>query len=53
MDNEVKLADFRFRANERFLYEYDFGDSVLSTNGTENRLKIGRLTPDRSLQREH
>ncbi len=24
--DEVKLADFRFRLNERFLYEYDFGD---------------------------
>ncbi len=23
----VRLADFQFRTNERFLYEYDFGDS--------------------------
>src|SRR3954453_4876605 len=22
----VRLADFQFRTNERFLYEYDFGD---------------------------
>jgi len=22
----VRLADFQFRPNERFLYEYDFGD---------------------------
>jgi hypothetical protein len=24
---QVRLADFKFRRNERFLYEYDFGDS--------------------------
>jgi Plasmid pRiA4b ORF-3-like protein len=24
--SEVKLADFQFRVNERFIYEYDFGD---------------------------
>ena len=24
---QVRLADFQFRRNERFLYEYDFGDS--------------------------
>jgi hypothetical protein len=24
---QVRLADFRFRINERFLYEYDFGDT--------------------------
>ena len=24
--DEIKLVDFRFRVNERFLYEYDFGD---------------------------
>jgi hypothetical protein len=23
---QVRLGDFRFRPNERFLYEYDFGD---------------------------
>src|SRR5512143_2594368 len=25
--SRVRLADFQFRRNERFLYEYDFGDS--------------------------
>ena len=24
--HQVRLADFKFRRNERFLYEYDFGD---------------------------
>ena len=24
---QVRLADFRFRLKERFLYEYDFGDA--------------------------
>jgi len=24
---QIRLVDLRFRRNERFLYEYDFGDS--------------------------
>lgn len=24
--SQIKLADFRFQTNERFFYEYDFGD---------------------------
>ena len=32
----VRLADFRFRPNERFLYEYDFGD------GWQHEVRIER-----------
>jgi len=26
---KVKLSDFKFRINERFIYEYDFGDKMV------------------------
>jgi Plasmid pRiA4b ORF-3-like protein len=38
--DEVKLADFRFRVNERFLYEYDFGDWWQHEVRIERRLPL-------------
>ena len=36
---QVRLADFQFRRNERFLYEYDFGDSW------QHEVRIERRAP--------
>ena len=36
----VRLADFRFRRNERFLYEYDFGDRWQHEVQIERRLAV-------------
>lgn len=36
----MHLADFRFRLNERFLYEYDFGDLWQHEVRIERRLHI-------------
>ncbi len=36
----VQLADFQFRTNERFLYEYDFGDSWQHEVRVERRLTV-------------
>lgn len=42
---EVRLRDFRFRVNERFLYEYDF------TDGWEHQVRIEQfLSPEESPQ---
>jgi len=38
--DEVRLADFRFRLNERFLYEYDFGDWWQHEVRIERRLPL-------------
>jgi Plasmid pRiA4b ORF-3-like protein len=38
--DEVKLADFRFRINERFLYEYDFDDWWQHEVRIERRLPL-------------
>jgi hypothetical protein len=37
---QVRLADFQFRRNERFLYEYDFGDAW------RHQVRIERLLPE-------
>jgi hypothetical protein len=37
---QVRLADFRFRINERFLYEYDFGDAWQHEVRIEQRLPL-------------
>lgn len=37
---QVRLADFQFRLNERFLYEYDFGDSWRHEVRVERRLSM-------------
>jgi hypothetical protein len=36
---QVRLSDFQFRRNERFLYEYDFGDSWQHEVRIERRLE--------------
>jgi hypothetical protein len=36
----VRLADFQFRPNERFLYEYDFGDGWQHVVRVERRLTV-------------
>jgi hypothetical protein len=36
----VRLADFQFRPNERFLYEYDFGDGWQHVVRVERRLAV-------------
>jgi Plasmid pRiA4b ORF-3-like protein len=36
----VRLADFQFRTNERFLYEYDFGDGWQHVIRVERRLSV-------------
>jgi hypothetical protein len=36
----VPLAEFRFRSNERFLYEYDFGDEWQHVVRVEHRLTV-------------
>ena len=36
--DQVRLADFQFRCNERFLYEYDFGDAWQHEVRIEGRL---------------
>ncbi len=36
----VRLADFQFRSNERFLYEYDFGDGWQHVVRVERRLTV-------------
>jgi hypothetical protein len=36
----VRLVDFRFRPNERFLYEYDFGDGWQHVVRVERRLTM-------------
>jgi len=36
----VRLADLKFRMNERFLYEYDFGDAWLHEVRIEQRLPL-------------
>jgi hypothetical protein len=42
--HQVTLADFRFRAGERFLYEYDFGD------GWQHDIWLERILPHPSTQ---
>jgi Plasmid pRiA4b ORF-3-like protein len=42
---EVKLADLHFRINERFLYEYDFGDLWQLQLRIEERLAIEPMWP--------
>jgi hypothetical protein len=37
---QVRLADFQFRRNERFLYEYDFGDAW------QHQVRIERQLPE-------
>ena len=37
---KIKLADLHFRINERFLYEYDFGDLWQDQVRIEKRLEI-------------
>src|SRR5450755_1193208 len=37
---QVRLADFRFRINERFLYEYDLGDAWQHEVRIEQRLPL-------------
>ena len=46
--NLVKLSDFKFRKNERFTYEYDFGDCWEHTVRLEARLP---LYPDKTYPR--
>ena len=41
----VKLSDFKFRKNERFMYEYDFGDFWEHSVRLEARLP-GVLSPN-------
>jgi hypothetical protein len=45
--DDVKLADFRFRVNERFLYEYDFRDGWQHQVRVERHLPLdqGRIYP--------
>jgi hypothetical protein len=38
--DEMRLSDFRFRVNERFLYEYDFGDRWQHEVRVEARLAL-------------
>ena len=38
----VKLSDFKFRKNERFTYEYDFGDCWEHTVRLEARLPLNK-----------
>jgi hypothetical protein len=38
--SQIKLADFRFQTNERFFYEYDFGDLWLHEVRIEWRLAM-------------
>jgi hypothetical protein len=38
--NQVKLSDFKFRINEHFLYEYDFGDCWQHEVRVEARLAL-------------
>ena len=40
--DEIKLADFRFRVHERFLYEYDFGDWWQHEVRIERHLPLGK-----------
>ena len=40
--NLVKLSDFQFRKNERFTYEYDFGDWWEHTVRLEERLPLDK-----------
>ena len=40
--NLVKLSDFKFRKNERFTYEYDFGDCWEHTVRLEARLPLDK-----------
>jgi hypothetical protein len=40
MHAKIKLADLHFRINERFLYEYDFGDLWQHQVRIEKRLEI-------------
>lgn len=42
---QVRLADFRFRVSERFLYEYDFGDLWQHDIRVE---RIGPMEPTRT-----
>ena len=37
--NKIRLADFQFRAGERFLYEYDFGDQW------QHQVRLERILP--------
>jgi hypothetical protein len=37
---QVRLADFQFRTNERFLYEYDLRDSWQHHVRVERRLAV-------------
>jgi hypothetical protein len=37
--HQVRLADFQFRLEERFLYEYDFGDQW------EHQIRLERILP--------
>ena len=39
--NQVRLRDFKFRINERFSYEYDFGDCWQHEVRVEARLDLG------------
>jgi hypothetical protein len=43
--HQVRLADFRLRAGERFLYEYDFGD------GWQHDIWLERILPSAPSQR--
>ncbi|MHB8454951.1 MAG: plasmid pRiA4b ORF-3 family protein [Acidiferrobacterales bacterium] len=38
---QIRLCDFKFRINERFLYEYDFGDGRQHEVRVEGRLALG------------
>ena len=53
---EIKLGDLHFRINERFLYEYDFGDLWQHQVRIEKRLEIETMpvlsgVPGRSMGR--
>jgi hypothetical protein len=42
---QIKLADLQFRRNERFLYEYDFGDGWQLQVHLERRLAVEAKRP--------
>jgi hypothetical protein len=42
---KIQLADLHFRINERFLYEYDFGDLWQHQVRIEKRLEIEASRP--------